>query len=327
MRDVAEKAGVSVMAVSLALRSDGDAGRLAPETRERVRAVAAELGYVQNARARALRLGRTNVIGLYAGHGYTNVRLPFFTEVVSGLQEGCEQVRRDLLLHGVFHATSEGDIVRELADGRIDGLVVSVPFSSTLLMTLRDSGFPVVSLVDPQPGVPSVTVDDANGASQIADHLHELGHRKAVYVSSPDARIASAEKRLASFCARAQSLGIATDIARPVDEDHRHGVVRQALANGATALACWNDVSAYGILSQCETAGVRVPDDLSVTGFDGVPLPYGLRSDLTTIEAPWAEAARLAVLRLDAMLNGEEVPALTTLPVRLAPGVTTKQVS
>lgn len=327
MRAVADRAGVSLMTVSLALRGDDGATRLAPETRDRVRLVAAELGYVQNARARALRLGRTNVIGLYAGHGYVNVRLPFFTEVVSGLQEGCEQIRRDLLLHGVFHSTSEGEIVRELADGRIDGLIVSVPFSSLLLQTLRDSGFPVVSLADHHPGVPSVAVDDADGARQVARHLHELGHRRVVYVSSPDPSIPSAERRLTSFVESAQSLGLHTEVARPKDESAESGVARTALEQRATALVCWNDVSAYGILAQCALAGIRVPEDLSVVGFDGVPLPYGLHSDLTTVVAPWAEAARLAVLTLNAVLNGESVEPMTILPVRLSSGATTRSIS
>ena len=88
---------------------------------ERVLRAAKELRYQPNARARAFRLGRTNVIGLYAGYGYINVRSPFFTEIVSGLQEGCEAVRKDLLLHGIFHGTSPDDIYLELADGHIDG--------------------------------------------------------------------------------------------------------------------------------------------------------------------------------------------------------------
>ncbi len=327
MRDVAEKAGVSIMTVSLALRGGEDSGRLAVETRSRVRAAANELGYIHNARARALRLGKTNVVGLYAGHGYINVRIPFYNEVVSGMQEGCEQVHRDLLLHGVFHATSEGDIVRELADGRIDGLIVAVPFASGFLATLRESGFPVVSIVDPQPGIPSVGVDDTDGARKIATHLHSLGHRKTVYVSSPDRQIASAEKRLESYVATANALGLEATVVRPHDDRHGQDLARTAIDAGATALACWNDLSAFGILAQCAAAGIRVPDDLSVVGFDGVPLPYGLPLELTTVVAPWAEVAKLAVLRLDAILNGEEVPLLTTLPVQLSPGSTTKAIS
>ncbi|RYG21772.1 LacI family transcriptional regulator [bacterium] len=135
LRDIAERAGVSAMTVSLALRDVGSQ-RMAPETLERVRRAAEELNYSPNARARALRLGKTNVIALYAGHGFVNVRTPFFTEIVSGLQEGCEGTRRDLLLHGVFHGSSPDDLYRELADGRIDGLVVSMPAEEPLAKKL-----------------------------------------------------------------------------------------------------------------------------------------------------------------------------------------------
>src|SRR5688572_11862549 len=97
MKKVAERAGVSLMTVSLALRDDAQSSRLSKETRQHVREVARALRYRPNARGRALRSGQTNVIGLYAGYGYVNVRLPFFTEVVSGLQEGCEAFKKDLL--------------------------------------------------------------------------------------------------------------------------------------------------------------------------------------------------------------------------------------
>ena len=321
MRDVAERAGVSVMTVSLALRGGRDDKRVSPETLERVREVAAELGYTHNARARALRLGRTNVIGLYAGHGYVNVRIPFFTEVVSGLQEGCEEVKRDLLLHGVFHGTSEEAIMRELADGRIDGLIVTLPQTSSLVPLLANSSFAVVSIADDLPGVPSVVVDEADGARQIAEHLYGLGHRSVVYVTSADGGIVSAETRMARFVEVADELGIRLFMVRPSATGIE--VAQLAQSTGASAVVAWNDLSAFRLLSDWQRAGIRVPRDLSLVGFDGVPLPYGLPNPLTTVAAPWAEVAKTAVRLLDDHLNGRSVPSRTQLPVRLVAGTTT----
>ena len=204
MKDVAERAGVSTMTVSLAL---GGSPRITPETRQRVLDVVKELQYSPNARARALRSGFTNIIGLYAGFGSVNVRLPFFTEVVSGLQEGCEQVKKDLLLHGVFHGGAAADIFTELADGRIDGLVVNMPQDNPLAARLAESGFPVVAIADPLVSIPSVLVDDAEGSRLLAEHLHQQGHRRLAYLSS-QARPLSAMRRRDAFLHVAARLGM-----------------------------------------------------------------------------------------------------------------------
>ena len=159
----AELAGVSVMTVSLALRGGMASARISPDTTRRVLEAAKELEYQPNALGRALRSGRTNILGLYAGYGYINVRLPFFTEIVSGLQEGCEQVKRDLLLHGAFHSAAPEDILTELADGRLDGLIVNIPSDDPLAQRLIRSSLPAVAIADPLPHVPSVVVDEAEG--------------------------------------------------------------------------------------------------------------------------------------------------------------------
>ena len=204
MKDVAERAGVSTMTVSLAL---GGSPRITPETRQRVLEVVKELQYSPNARGRALRSGFTNIIGLYAGFGSVNVRLPFYTEVVSGLQEGCEQVKKDLLLHGIFRGGDAAGIFTELADGRIDGLVVNMPQDNLLAARLADSRFPVVAIADPLLDIPSVIVNDAEGSRLLAEHLHQRGHRRLAYLNS-QARPISAVRRCEAFLHVAARLGM-----------------------------------------------------------------------------------------------------------------------
>lgn len=327
LSDVAEKAGVSVMTVSLALRGDVGGSRISPETQQRVLKAAQELRYMPNARARALRTGITNVIGLYAGHGYVNVRLPFFTEIVSGLQEGCEQVKKDLLLHGVFHGTSSEDIFNELADGRIDGLIATMPPGDQLAVRLSDSHFPVVAVADSLPNIPSVVIDDAAGSQQIAGHLYERGHRKVVYITS-FAHPVSAIRRQTAFMAATAIRGMEVEEVLLHDEQGAEGrFIRQLMAREAaqrpTAIVCWNDHAALYLASACQRIGIRVPEDLAVVGFDGCPSPYEAFWSLTTVRAPWAEVARTAVLYLDAILKGETVPMETVLPVELRLGNTT----
>jgi DNA-binding LacI/PurR family transcriptional regulator len=326
MKDVAQRASVSTMTVSLVLSGKSGAERISEETRQRVLNAARELRYLPNARGRALRSGRTNIIGLYAGFGFVNVRLPFFTEVVSGLQEGCEQVKKDLLLHGVFHGDTPDAIFNELVDGRIDGLVVSMPPDSTLAQRLADSPFPVVAVADPLPGVPSITVDDKAGSRMIVEHLHERGHSRVAYLSS-QVRPLSTVRRRQAFLSSAAELRM--EVTEHVFDPHAPGtepiipaLLEIPVASRPTAIACWNDDAAFEIVSECRRFGIRVPDEMAVVGFDGTPFHCDPDWKLTTVRAPWAQAARTAVLYLAEIMEGRQVPQDTILPVELLLGQT-----
>ncbi len=325
MKDVAERAGVSLMTVSLALRDD-QTPRISPETRARVLVAAKELRYVPNARAKGLRSGVTNVIGLYAGYGYVNVRTPFFTEIVSGLQEGCELYGKDLLLHGTFRNRSVDEIYNELRDGRIDGLIVNMPATDPLAQQLVEAHFPVVAVADPLPGLPSVVVDDAAGGRLIAQHLVEKGHRRCLYARG-GIEVISAVRRRSAFLQSAAQLGLEVEEMRLESApDASQKVMKHWLSlpprQRPGAVVCWNDTSAYDLLSLCRLEGLRVPEDVAVIGFDGCPTPYDDFWSLTTIRAPWAHVAQTAVEHLNALLQGQAVPSETVLPVELVAGQT-----
>ena len=326
MKDVAEQAGVSLMAVSLALRDDGSSNRVGPETREKILRIARELSYSPNARARTLRSGVTNVLGLYAGYGYVNVRLPFFTEVVSGLQDGCEKFGKDLLLHGTFRKRSTHEIYAELRDGRIDGLVVNMAPGDPLAALLSESHLPVVAIADTLPGIPSVVVDDAGGARLIAEHLAARGYRKCLYVDGGVAALSSTRRR-EGFLRRAPELSreieeIDLTSTPGLERDWVKNWLERPPATRPDAIVCWNDTAAYDVLAQCRRLGVDVPGDVAVTGFDGCPTPYENFLTLSTVRAPWARAAQMAVEHLDSLIGGQSVEMETVLPVELIEGHT-----
>jgi DNA-binding LacI/PurR family transcriptional regulator len=325
MKKVAERAGVSMMTVSLALRGDTNATRISEETRQRVLEAAKALHYRPNARGRALRSGFTNVIGLYAGYGFVNVRLPFFTEIVSGLQEGCEQFKKDLLLHGTFHGDTAEDIFTELADGRIDGLVVHMPSDNPMAERLTDSHLPAVAVADPLPGIPSVVVDDAAGSRLLATYLKERGYRRSFYLAS-NLPAVSTHRRRDAFLHAALGTGLhAEEISADSpewDDSFLRNLIGREQGRAPTAIVCWNDQSAYRLIAHCRHCGLRVPEDVAVVGFDGCPTPYDDVWSLTTVHAPWAEVARIAVEHLDTLINGGTVPKETILPVELRPGNT-----
>lgn len=326
MKDVAERVGVSVMTVSLVLRGGASGARISPDTRRRVEDAAKELAYQPNALGRALRSGRTNIIGLYAGYGYINVRLPFFTEIVSGLQEGCESVRKDLLLHGIFHGGTPEDIFNELADGRIDGLIVNIPPDDPLAKRLMRSQLPAVAIADPLPNVPSVVVDESQGGRALAEHLAGRGHKNVLYFNTP-LRPISAQRRFAGFRDTALVLGMTVEdisMAGLMETGDRTLLDRLArpAAQRPSAAVCWIARNAYDLYAHCRHHGVRVPDDFAIVAFDGYATPLDGIWSLTSVRAPWADVARTAVLTLDALLKGETVPSEVVLPVEFTPGST-----
>jgi DNA-binding LacI/PurR family transcriptional regulator len=326
MKDVAERAGVSVMTVSLVLGEKASGSRVSEETRRRVQEAAKALRYHPNARGRALRSGFTNIIGLYAGYGWLNVRQPFYTEIVSGLQDGCEAFRKDLLLHGTFRGHTAEDIYTELADGRIDGLVVNMPPDDPLAARLADSHLPVVAVADPLPTIPSVVVDDAGGSRMLLDALKRRGHRRFVYLMTDLHPISAIRRRDAFFQAAAEDgldvKEITLSATVSLDQFVKHDLLSTDPRQRPTAIVCWHDNTAYDVLVHCRSHGIRVPEEIAVVGFNGCPTPIDTLWSLTTIRAPWAMVARTAVEYLNTLLEGKPVPPETVLPVEFIPGHT-----
>jgi DNA-binding LacI/PurR family transcriptional regulator len=326
MRDVAREAGVSQMTVSAVLGGKSAQSRISEPTQVRVIETAREMGYQPNAIARSLRRRSTNVIGFYSGYGYLDAHNTFYAELISGLQAGGEQHRKDLLLHGVYRGGSVDDIYAELMDGRVDGLVLNAGPQDPLADRLAASHLPVVALVDAIATVPSVVVADAEGSAFLAAHLAGKGHRRLLYRYSNHKSLVSATRRREAFLHRAAEYGMEVrlwedDITRPADIAELDWF-REAPGLRPTAVVCWNDLVAYELLAQCHKYGLRTPDDLAVVGFDGVPTPFDFVRRLTTVRAPWAEVARTAVDLLIAQIQGEPVCQETILPVELICGDT-----
>ena len=326
MKDVAQRAGVSVMAVSLALRDDESANRVGAQTRERILEAARELSYSPNARARVLRSGITNVIGLYVGGGVVNMRLPFYTEIVSGLQDGCEQFGKDLMLHGNFRNRSTEEIWSELRDGRIDGLIVNMWLDDPLVALLAKSHVPVVAIADALPQIPSVVADDAGGARLIVEHLQKRGYNRCFYVNG-DTRSLSPVRRRAAFIEGAAQCGIeveefALDPKSGADNNIMRTWQQRSPAARPQAVVCWNDTAAYEMLTQCRVLGIAVPGEVAITGFDGCPMALEGYWRLSTVRAPWAKVAQTAVELLNESIAGRPVASETVLPIEWIEGQT-----
>lgn len=327
LQAVAERAGVNRVTAAVALgRSPQGGTRVSQATRLRVQEAAQELGYAPNAIAQALRGERTNIIGYYAGYETLDAHSPFTAAILQGLQRSCRAYNQDLLLFGSFIRDTVDSIYATVTSGKIDGLVLLPTPRSPVMDRLFDSHLPVVAVANSHPNAPSVIVDDTAGSILIAEYLAQQGHRHILYRTQAEPRT-STLKRQDAFYATAQALGLQVTTTYEGEIHHTLTAEEMALlqrpsAQCPTAAVCWMDISAYVLLEHCEKIGLRVPDDLAIVGFDGVPLDIKPKRILTTVRAPWVEVAAQAVEYLQWLLAGKEVPQQTVLPVHFVVGDT-----
>ena len=322
-KDIAGKLGLSQPTVSRIL--NGTRGyRVSAETRRKVLEAARQMGYRPNAVARSLRHRRTNIVGFYTGYGYLNARNPYLAAVLGGLQQACDQQRLDILLHGVFRGKSTDDIYGELVDGRIDGLFLHTTADDPLVAQLGISSLPVVAISDAMPDLlPCVVADDKAGVGLLVDHLWKKGHEKIAFLA-PQRRFVSVERRVEGFVQAMKERGVSEPQVYRVDQlDAFVGIDALPKTDPPSAICCWNDYSAASLVLECERNGIRVPNDLAVTGFDGVLDSRITAHSLTTIAVPWSEVGQRALEVLRARINGEAIEMENFVPVRLVEGGTT----
>ncbi|MGY0061175.1 LacI family DNA-binding transcriptional regulator [Streptomyces sp. LZ34] len=300
IREVAKAAGVSPSTVSRALALGGTVSAV---TRDRVQAVADQLGYQPNRAARGLITGRTGHLGVIV----PDLLNPFFAEICKGVQ-----ARARGLGHAVFVSDAERDEGLELDAIRtmapeVDGIVLCAPhLSSEELRSLdRLTHKPVVLLHRKEPGFASVTADMVEGMTDALTHLHALGHRRIAYVGGPRSTW-TAQERAAGIEAMAASSEVEIVQVGSVAPHFDGGITGAAdvvLASGASAVVAFNDIVAFGLISRFIARGVRVPDEMSVVGCDDIALSGMAAPPLTTVNVPKAHAARAAVDLLFRMLG------------------------
>jgi DNA-binding LacI/PurR family transcriptional regulator len=192
--------------------------------------------------------------------------------------------------------------------------------------TIVGSALHAVAITDAVPLLPSVTCDDAHGMRQLLEYLWGQGHRRIGFVAPP-MRLISMERRLQAYKRILDGWGVESrDMMVLVEGSDREPILRQVQALPAsqrpTALCCWNDGTAYSVLRDCLNSGVRVPDDLAITGFDGfldAKLPV---RRLVTIDCPWSQVSATAMEVFVKLACGETVSTETRLPVQFLAGDT-----
>ena len=324
---VADLAGVNRVTAAVALGQSPNAGtRVSEATRNRVISAAQQLHYAPNAIARALRGERTNIIGYYAGYEALDAHTPFTASILQGLQQSCRAYNQDLMIFGSFERDTVDSIYATLANGKIDGLILLPTHNSPIMDRLFDSHLPVVAIANAQPSISSVVVDDACGSTMVAKYLAQKGHQHVMFRTRKEKHI-SVARRLEAFLKAAAKFNLKVTVTCEADNyllsNQEIALLGLARLKRPTVAVCWKDLSAYDLLGQCEQLGLRVPQDLAIVGFDGVPLPIKPARKLTTIRAPWVDVAAQAVTYVLKLLNEQEIPQETILPVEFIEGDTT----
>ncbi|MCM4076455.1 LacI family DNA-binding transcriptional regulator [Paractinoplanes hotanensis] len=300
IKEVARVAGVSTATVTRAL-STPEVVR--PDTRERVREVAASLGYHPNRAARGLITGRTGNLGLLV----PDLANPFFPSIVKGVQARAHEAD-----HAVFLADTDEDVaaeaglVRKLAK-QVDGMVLCSPRMAEPELRKLAAEVPTVLVYRRIPGVPSVTAEFLDGMRQAVNHLVALGHKEIAYVAGPRSSWANRE-RVRSLRAVTRKAGVELAEMGNVAPQFHGGVsvADRVLAAKVTAVIAYNDLVALGLLHRFAARGVAVPGDVSVLGFDDIPLAEMVHPALTTVALPKEEAGQAGVDLLLRLLDGHQ---------------------
>ncbi len=323
--DVAGAAGVSKTAVSFAFNNPEKLGQA---TLERVLQVAQELGYTPHPAARALSLRRSGTIGVLIPQRLSTVFAnQFLSELFQGLGELVEEHDLTLLLVPPLDGSLEGAIRQASVDGFIS---LGLSPNDDALATLDRIGIPTV-LVDSEasPEHPAVNVDDAGGAEAAARHLLDLGHRELAIILLPPTRSQSgptptAARRLAGYQAAIARAGAPAPFTVTAGASMAAGArAFESFPKGKrrpTAVLAMSDMTAIGVLGAAKAAGLSVPDDLSVVGYDDLPIAAWTNPALTTVRQPIVEKGRIAARLLIQRLQGRAVssppPLSTNLVVR-----------
>ncbi|QDY70436.1 LacI family DNA-binding transcriptional regulator [Qingshengfaniella alkalisoli] len=318
LKDIAEHTGFSVNTVSLALR---DSPRIPPETRKKIRLAADQLNYLPNQIAQSLVSRETKSIGLIL----TDLQNPVLTHVAQAIET--ELAKRG---YATLFATSNNNLAEEakmvelFRQRRADGMLI-FPCSHRRLehiKRLRDRNYPVVLLVgDPDAGIDAVSMDERAGAYAATRHLLDIGHRKIALVDG--AQTLGNTEKIEGYRQAHADCGVEIDRSIEIDPtDHSVAAGYWAMAKlmarnvRFSGLFASNDSLALGVLRYCTKHGIRVPENLSIVGYDNIEFGEYATTPLTSVDYDVERVSSMAVERVIGLIRSEDaLPAPNVLQI------------
>ena len=308
IRTIARAANVSIATVS---RTINHVATVNPEIAKRVWKVIDELDYFPNTQARALVSGRSRLFGLIV----SEITNPFFPELIQGFEDIAVEHGYEILVSSTnYDPQRMAHCIRRMLERKVEGVaVMTFGIEEPLLEQLAKRKVPMVFIdVAPErPGISLLKIDYRHGMLQGVQHLVALGHRDIAFITGP-AKLHSAQSRTAAFSRSLKECGITPNPAWLLEGDHtlEGGIAATEQLLSAkpmpTAVMCSNDMTAIGVLHKLYRAGLRVPDDLSVIGFDNIHISEVTIPPLTTIQMSRYELARAAFTALCAQVEDPE---------------------
>jgi LacI family transcriptional regulator len=291
---------VSVATVS---RVINNVPSVAPDLNKRVWEAIQKLGYVPNTQARALVSGRSRLLGVII----SDITNPFFPELIQGFEEKAVALGYETLIGSTNYDLARMELcVQRMLQRKVDGVaVMTFGIEEPLLDRLASQGIPMVfiDLAPQKKNISTIPVNYKKGLTEAVQHLAVLGHRKIAYIAGPK-HLHSAKARLRAFRAATQDIGLSVPTSFIYYGDHTmEGGTRGMehlleLPNRPTAIMCSNDMSAIGAMHAISRAGLSIPKDISLVGFDDIRLATFMLPPLTTIRMSGRDIAESAVKAL-----------------------------
>jgi LacI family transcriptional regulator len=321
LTDVARLAEVSLATASRALNQPSI---VRPAIRERVERAVEKLAYTPDRMAKALSSGKSNIVGAVV----PTIGNAIFADGVEALQDRLSQRGYTLLLsNSQYDPEKELRQIKALLEHGVDGLVlVGDSFAPDALPLIRRRGIPFVTtyVCASRHGIPAIGIDNRKATEEATHYLLELGHRKFAVIANTalpnDRSQARLEGMVAALAQR--GIGLAPDriveVTQPTIANGRRAFASLITADpGLTAILCTTDALAVGALAEARRAGVRVPRDISVIGFDDIEIAAEVEPSLTTVNVPAAEISRIAVDHLIGAIEGSPIPMTTRIDAPL----------
>jgi DNA-binding LacI/PurR family transcriptional regulator len=310
IRDVARRAEVSTATVS---RVMSGSNVVSPATAERVRRVIDEMGYVANSSARTLSMGRSRLFGLLI----SDITNPFFPDLVYTFNElAVEHRYRAVFANTNYDPARMGASVQGFLEQKVEGIaIMTSEMSQELIAMIADKGIPMVFLDEPEAGTRFnyIEVDYTSGMIEAIEHLTALGHERIAFIGGPQ-ELRSAARRQENFLRALEDRRINIDVNQLTVGNHRvdggYWAMRRLLEHGRrpTAVLTSNDLTAIGAISAIYEAGLTVPKDISVVGFDDIEISSALNPPLTTVRLSRIEIATRAFFALYSASNRTPAP-------------------
>lgn len=320
MKDISIACGVSIATVSKALNDQGDIGA---ETKRRIRQVAKELGYSPNSQARALKTNRTHNIGvLFVDAANSGLTHSYFSFVLDSMKRVVEEKGYDLtFINSSDKGRNQLSILEHCRFRGFDGVVIAcVDFDDPQVTELVHSEFPVVTIDYLFDNGIAIMSDNIKGMRDLVTYVHDKGHKRIAYIHGEDSSVT--QKRVSSFYRTAEEYGIDVpdDFVREIpyrDSQRAEEVTKELLRleNPPTCILYPDDYACFGGINAIRELGLRIPEDISVAGYDGLTIGRKMEPQLTTISQDTQRLGSEAAKKLISLIERPKTTLLETVMV------------